>query len=141
MTKPPEHDTTCHDCGVHVPAGTPQHRILGPGPTCEPCGIRGRDGFIRWKRRGAEHNRRIRQAEELEVQKSDYAWEGGALGGTRQCYYCGSDYCADRLRHFFPRDDVCEVCEDRGRYDYLYPDRPRSDSRISAPSVGKRNHA
>ena len=136
-----EEDAVCQMCGVPVSAGTPQKLSLGPRPRCVECDERALEGFSRWKRRNAEHNRRVKQAKELEVQKSDYAWEGGALGGTKRCYFCGSDYCADRFRDFFPRDNVCETCEDRGRYDYLYPHMPRSDSHISAPSVGKRNHA
>lgn len=45
MTKPPEHGTTCQQCGTHVPAGTPQHQILGAGPTCEYCGKSAHESF------------------------------------------------------------------------------------------------
>ena len=111
MTKPPEHDTICQRCGSHVPAGTPQHQILGAGPTCEPCGKRAQESFFRWKRTVVESNRRRREKEYQE--REAFASEGGALGPAYECARCGEDYFIDRP-HFSSNvttRHLCDVCE------------------------------
>lgn len=68
MSTPVEHDTTCQKCGAHVPAGAPQHQLLGPVPMCEPCGKRAQENWLNYKRRQVEHNKRMR-----ELEASDHA--------------------------------------------------------------------
>ena len=111
MTKPPEHGTTCQQCGTHVPAGTPQHQILGAGPTCEPCGKRAKENWLNYKRRQVEHNARQREKEQL--QWDAFTSEGGALGALYECAQCGEDYLLDRphFRTHPTTQHLCDTCE------------------------------
>ncbi len=106
-----EHGGECVHCGTYVPAGTPQHHITGAGPTCEPCGKRGRESFFRWKRSVAESWKWAREAEQLQAQKDDYAWEGGSVGPTYECLHCGEDYHIDRPPFYLTYQHFCETCE------------------------------
>lgn len=111
MTKPPKYDSACKGCGAHVPSGTPQHHIVGAGPTCEACGKRSRENWLAYKRRGAEHNRRQRENEQL--QRDAFTSEGGLLGALYECAQCGEDYLLDRPHfHTHPTTQhLCETCE------------------------------
>lgn len=56
MPKPPEHDTTCQQCGAPVPAGTPQRFWMGPSPNCVPCDERALENYGNYRRRNMEHH-------------------------------------------------------------------------------------
>ena len=111
MTNPPEYDTACKGCGTHVPSGTPQHQIVGAGPTCEVCGKKARENWLSYKRRGAEHNRKRREKEQL--QRDAFTSEGGSLGALYECAQCGGDYLLDRPHfHTHPTTQhLCDTCE------------------------------
>ena len=111
MVNPPEHETVCKLCGAHVPSGTPQHQILGAGPTCEPCGRRAQENWLNYKRRQVEHNRRRREEEYQE--REVFTSEGGALGALYECAQCGQDYLLDRPHfHTHPiTQHLCDTCE------------------------------
>lgn len=119
MPKSTEHDTFCQMCGIAISAGTLQRFWLGARPRCVPCDERALEAFGRYKLRSIEHNERVRQAKDLDSRHSDYAWEGGALGQTKQCDNCEDPYPADRYRWFGINRDLCGACEDMALYDFV----------------------
>lgn len=66
MSTPVEHDTTCQECGVPVPAGTPQKFWMGPGPRCVPCDEKALEAYGNFRRRKVrlEEERDQREAQE-----------------------------------------------------------------------------
>lgn len=99
------------DCDTPVPAGTPQHQIVGPRPMCELHGKQSQQAWLEHKRRGAAHNARLRELEQME--RDAFTSEGGALGALYECAQCGEGYSVDRPHfHTHPTTQhLCDTCE------------------------------